>query len=297
MQAIHEEFARSRNEAERLARQFSDLSLSQPSVQISQPVLTSSHSSHPRMLTATQAELDRGDSLLPDAGISESNVPQSDSETIWQQPEAPVGSANSDPSPSGNQEQGLTTYSFASFQRPRNDLENRYPEQLKRAMKLILKPDVIKVGYVYCSITMNRPYLLHVGTTAFSPEEFDLRRRRPYIKGCHYDRSTVLFHYKAVHYKRVEHLVHATLIPWRWVVYCKGCGRKHPELFNITPENAAAVVEKWKTWAEMGPYDEEKLEEQWQRLSTGSRQPGDKLQSLLETISHVGLSLSDGDST
>jgi hypothetical protein len=54
----------------------------------------------------------------------------------------------------------------------------------------------------------------------------------------------------------------------------------------VTLENASAAIEKWKAWAETGPYDEGKLKDYWVRLVSNncSRRPGEKLQALLEAI-------------
>jgi len=59
--------------------------------------------------------------------------------------------------------------------------------------------------------------------------------------------------------RRVEALCHAELDHRKIRIYCKGCLKQHIEWFEITPEQAVAVVRKWSKWINTSPYQSPRL--------------------------------------
>jgi hypothetical protein len=54
--------------------------------------------------------------------------------------------------------------------------------------------------------------------------------------------------------RRVEALCHAELRHRRRRFYCKGCLVQHIEWFEVSVEEAIAVIEKWSAWMRTNPY-------------------------------------------
>ena len=54
--------------------------------------------------------------------------------------------------------------------------------------------------------------------------------------------------------RRVEALCHAELDYRKIRIYCKGCLKQHIEWFEISPEEAIAVIRKWSKWMNTSPY-------------------------------------------
>ncbi|KAH7393565.1 T5orf172 domain-containing protein [Cadophora sp. MPI-SDFR-AT-0126] len=59
--------------------------------------------------------------------------------------------------------------------------------------------------------------------------------------------------------KRIEALCHAELDHRRIKIYCKGCLKQHIEWFEISPEEAIAVIRKWSNWTATLPYEMPRL--------------------------------------
>jgi hypothetical protein len=63
---------------------------------------------------------------------------------------------------------------------------------------------------------------------------------------------------------RVEALCHAELDHRKIRIYCKGCLKQHIEWFEISPEEAIAIIQKWSKWTETLPYEMPRLRSgQW----------------------------------
>lgn len=73
--------------------------------------------------------------------------------------------------------------------------------------------------------------------------------------------------------RRVEALCHAELRHRRIIIYCYGCLKTHEEWFEVTPEEAIAVIEKWTAWMRKEPYtpDHLLLEEEARKTSDMSQ--------------------------
>jgi hypothetical protein len=63
------------------------------------------------------------------------------------------------------------------------------------------------------------------------------------------------YHVKAIPYaRRVEALCHAELDHRKVKIYCKACLKPHIEWFEVSPEEAIGVIEKWSKWIAKRPY-------------------------------------------
>ncbi|KAL7952480.1 T5orf172 domain-containing protein [Trichoderma compactum] len=56
--------------------------------------------------------------------------------------------------------------------------------------------------------------------------------------------------------RRIEALCHAELDYCRTSVHCTGCSIQHIEWFEMTPDDAVLVIQKWSKWMESHPYTE-----------------------------------------
>ena len=74
-------------------------------------------------------------------------------------------------------------------------------------------------------------------------------------KNCDYDPQMVKA-YRTDIYKKLETIIHKHLAKDRLVErQCRGCGGKHREFFDVTPEKADFVIKAWAEWSHLQPYD------------------------------------------
>ncbi|MCJ1353315.1 MAG: hypothetical protein MMC33_003300 [Icmadophila ericetorum] len=63
------------------------------------------------------------------------------------------------------------------------------------------------------------------------------------------------------HANRLEKLVHAELVNYRYFENCKGCGVRHMEWFQVYDDYIRAVIYKWSNWLMSYPYEAEEKED------------------------------------
>ena len=82
--------------------------------------------------------------------------------------------------------------------------------------------------------------------------------------------------------KRLEKIIHAELIDYRYTEQCVGCGQKHGEWFQLQDEHVRAVIKKWRDWIATEPY--ENVGSKW-RLKDQHRSV---LKSLCQSLEYNG---------
>ena len=126
---------------------------------------------------------------------------------------------------------------------------------VQREMVRLLDERDQKDGYVYLYEVEGNEEFVKIGYTSRSigtrHEEwtFDCNRK---TKPLYPIQSGSVMVVPNAH--RVEALCHAELDHRRIKIYCKGCLKQHIEWFEISPEEAIAVIEKWSKWMTTRPY-------------------------------------------
>ena len=112
-----------------------------------------------------------------------------------------------------------------------------------------------KKGYVYLYEVQGNKGFVKIGYTSRSTET----RHREWSFDCNRD-SKSLYPIPSAsatfipNASRVEALCHAELYHRKIRIYCHGCLKQHVEWFEISPEDAIAVVQKWSKWMTTRPY-------------------------------------------
>ena len=113
-------------------------------------------------------------------------------------------------------------------------------------------------GYIYLYEVEGNSGFVKLGYTSRSTE----KRHKEWSFDC--NRDPKVLYPKALNIdgmvlnaRRVEALCHAELDHRRIRIYCKGCLKQHIEWFEISAEEAIAVIEKWSKWMSTDPYQSE----------------------------------------
>jgi hypothetical protein len=117
-----------------------------------------------------------------------------------------------------------------------------------------------KDGCVYLYEVEGNEGFVKIGYTSRSPEmrheewSFDCNRHSKVLYPIHSGHVMVV-----PNAHRVEALCHAELDHCRIRIYCKGCLKQHIEWFEVSPEKAIAVIQKWSKWMTTRPYKSTQL--------------------------------------
>jgi hypothetical protein len=123
-----------------------------------------------------------------------------------------------------------------------------------------LNMDDQRDGHVYLYTVKGNEKYVKIGYTGRLIEErhkewtFDCNRKTMSL----YPKQSYLV--KAIpHARRVEALCHAELDHHKVKIYCKACLKPHIEWFEVSPEEAIGVIEKWSKWIAKRPYQSKTL--------------------------------------
>ena len=148
----------------------------------------------------------------------------------------------------------------ARWYAPRNS-QLSLNKQLLRTMKMPLTRLEKNEGYLFVSQRDDAPELCRISYTSGPVHE----RLQQYYRQCK-SRLTLINdpgQLRVSNPSRLQRLVHIELSEYRRVEeICKGCGRKHREWFELSPEKALEVIERGKRWLDLQPYNADGLLEQ-----------------------------------
>jgi hypothetical protein len=140
-----------------------------------------------------------------------------------------------------------------------SDYESSYP-LVQRTIQQPLNTKDRENGYVYLYEVEGNEGYVKIGYTSRSITirheewEFDCNRR-PKILYPNVTGAAIAVQ----NARRVEALCHAELDHHRIRIYCRGCLKQHIEWFEISAEDAIAVIRKWSNWVATQPYKSRQL--------------------------------------
>jgi hypothetical protein len=133
------------------------------------------------------------------------------------------------------------------------DPKSSYKEIKANAMRpLEKKLGDLKKGFIYLYTVKGNERFVKIGYTTRSPET----RHEEWKLSCNREPKSLFEGSIVPNARRVEALCHAELDYCRTRVYCTGCSIQHIEWFEMTPDDAISVIQKWSKWMESNPYTE-----------------------------------------
>lgn len=141
----------------------------------------------------------------------------------------------------------VTSDKSNNFKSSFRDIHNKLKEPLK--------PNDQEEGYLYAFEVEGNAGFVKIGYTCRTLEE----RQEEWAFGCN-RKPKVLYplppdpRVAVPNVHRVEALCHAELKHRNIKIDCHGCLKSHIEWFQVSPEEAVAVIQKWSMWMLTSPY-------------------------------------------
>ncbi|KAL6824266.1 T5orf172 domain-containing protein [Trichoderma sp. SZMC 28015] len=110
----------------------------------------------------------------------------------------------------------------------------------------------LKKGFIYLYTVKGNERLVKIGYTTRNPAT----RHEEWKLSCNREPKSLYESSIVPNARRIEALCHAELDYCRISVYCTGCSIQHIEWFEMTPDDAISVIQKWSKWMESHPYTE-----------------------------------------
>lgn len=133
------------------------------------------------------------------------------------------------------------------------DPKSSYTEIKVNAMRPLEEElDDLKKGFIYLYKVKGNERFVKIGYTTRSPAT----RHEEWKLSCNREPKSLFEGSIVPNARRVEALCHAELDYCRTRVYCTGCSIQHIEWFEMTPDDAISVIQKWSKWMESNPYTE-----------------------------------------
>lgn len=110
----------------------------------------------------------------------------------------------------------------------------------------------LKKGFIYLYTVKGNERFVKIGYTTRNPAT----RHEEWKLSCNREPKSLYESSIVPNARRIEALCHAELDYCRTRVYCTGCSIQHIEWFEMTPDDAISVIQKWSKWMESNPYAE-----------------------------------------
>ncbi|KAF3060317.1 hypothetical protein CFAM422_011479 [Trichoderma lentiforme] len=133
------------------------------------------------------------------------------------------------------------------------DPKSSYTEIKANAMRpLEEKLGDLKKGFIYLYTVKGNERFVKIGYTTRNPAT----RHEEWKLSCNREPKSLYESSIVPNARRIEALCHAELDYCRTSVYCTGCLIQHIEWFEMAPDGAISVIQKWSKWMESHPYPE-----------------------------------------